>query len=177
MWTLLLLPQNGEVGLKYPWNRPLASSKRKRPNEWSGCRQLASGIISFVACRLIPQLPPPHQSWGAVGTAGAITGWGCARRKLGTGGMQGALPCRLQRGRGLPCAPSGWGHCFQMHGGHFATELYVAAPSPPAWRPSVCLLSCPATGRQRASPTPTPACPPWLEGFNISFLIQNHSFT
>lgn len=150
MQNLLLQPQNGEVGLKCPWNRPPASSRRKRPNEWSGCRQLASGIISFVACRLIPQLPPPHQSRGAVGTAGAITGWGCARRKLGTGGMLGALPCRLQLGGWTslcsqllgPLLSYAWGPLCHRASLGSSNSTCLASLCPPAVLPSRWSAAC-----------------------------------
>lgn len=182
---LPLLLQSGQVGLECRLSRPLASSRRKRPNEWSGCRQLASGIISFVARRLIPQLPPPHQSRGAVGTAGAITGWGCARGKWGTGGMQGALPSRLWLGKGsLPFAPQWSGPWLLMQGrGRGALCYRASCSSSKSFLPSLC---SPAVPLSACHPAPLLECSvhpssPSLSspagGVQYFLLIQNYSFT
>lgn len=176
MRPLPLLLQSGQVGLECHLSRPLASSRRKRPNEWSGCRQLASGIISFVARRLIPQLPPPYQSRGAVGTAGAITGWGCASGEVGDWRNAGGTAEQAPAGEGKPSlCPQRLGPWLWMGGGggRFAAEL-PAAPQSPSCLPSVHLPSLclpailPRCWNAVCTP-PLPPCPPRLGVFNISF--------
>lgn len=158
MRPLPLLLQSGQVGLECHLSRPLASSRRKRPNEWSGCRQLASGIISFVARRLIPQLPPPYQSRGAVGTAGAITGWGCASGEVGDWRNAGGTAEQAPAGEGKPSlCPQRLGPWLWMGGAGGALlqsflQLLKVLPAFPLFTcpPSVCLPSCPAAGMRCA---------------------------
>lgn len=156
-------------GLSALGTDPRLPAGGKGRTEWSGCRQLASGITSFVAHQPIPQLPPPHQSRGAVGTAGAITGWGCARvGKKGTGGMQGH--CHAVSGCGGGSAfvagrGGGGGVRFAELHAFLKVRCLPAVPLSTCC-PSVCLPSCPTAGKQHATP---PLCPPQLGVFDISF--------
>lgn len=49
--------------------------------------------------------------------------------KVGDNRNAGALQCGLQLEGGLLFAPSGWGHFFQMHRGHCASEPHAAHQS------------------------------------------------